>query len=241
MKHGYRSRWWGSFQSIKQAGGHVRKGEKATNVIFFRPVTKTVVSASGEETEESFPLMRTFSVFSVEQTCGLEYLWAGRTELASAVLDERYEKADAAIASTVADIRYGFNAARYCPSGDYIELPYRHQFTSMADYYETICHELTHWTEHPSRLNWDRKNTKHSYAMGELIAEIGACFLCAELGLPTAESMDNHHAYLKSWISALENDPKLIFAASAQASRAVDFIMSFSRQEAEQPDEALVG
>ena len=89
MKNGYRSRWWGSFQAIKQAGGYVRKGEKATAIVFFRPITKTVTTDTGEEKEKNFPLLRTFAVFNVEQTSGLEYLHAGRTELAPAVMDER--------------------------------------------------------------------------------------------------------------------------------------------------------
>lgn len=240
MKHGYRSRWWGSFQAVKQAGGYVRRGEKATSIILFRPVTKTVTTDTGEEEEEKFAVMRTFCVFNAEQTTGLDHFHAGRRELAPAVLDERYEKADAVIAATGADIRYGGNEARYSPTGDFIELPYRHQFATMAEYYETVGHEMVHWTEHASRLNWERRNAEHSYALGELVAEIGACFLCAELGLPTGDNLQNHQAYLKSWISSLENDPRFIFQASAQASKAADYILSFSRTPAPEPEEALV-
>jgi len=144
------------------------------------------------------------------------------------------------IAATGADIRYGGNEARYSPTGDFIELPYRHQFATMAEYYETVGHEMVHWTEHASRLNWERRNAEHSYALGELVAEIGACFLCAELGLPTGDNLQNHQAYLKSWISSLENDPRFIFQASAQASKAADYILSFSRTPAPEPEEALV-
>jgi antirestriction protein ArdC len=238
MKSGFRSRWWGSYQAIKQAGGYVRRGERATTVVFFRPITRTVVSDTGEEEEETFPVMRTFCVFNAEQTSGLEHLRAGRTELAPAILDERYEQADAAIAATEARIVFGGNEARYSPTSDQIELPFRHQFASVADYFETLAHEMVHWSQHPTRLNWEHRKAEHSYALGELIAEIGACFLCAELGLPTADTLDNHHAYVKSWISALENDPKFIFTASAQASKAVDYLLSFSRT-VEEPEAVL--
>lgn len=239
MKQGYHSRWFGSYQAIKQAGGYVRKGEKATSIIFFRPITKTVTTDTGEEKEASFPIMRTFCVFNAEQTSGLEYLWAGRTELAPTVMDERYKKADAAIAATEARIIWGGNQPRYCPSGDHIEMPFRHQFATVADFYQTLGHELTHWTEHATRLNWDRRKAEHSYALGELVAEIGASFLCAELGLPTGDTLDNHHAYLKSWLEAMQNDPRFILTASAQASKAVDLIMSFSRTPVQEPEEVL--
>lgn len=239
MRNGYRSRWWGSFQAIKEAGGYIRKGEKATHVVLFRPITKTVTTDTGDEEVETFPVMKTFCVFNAEQANGLDYLRAGRTELVPAVLDERYRTADAAIAATKVRIVHGGNQAAYNPADDHIIMPYRHQFATMADYYETVCHELVHATEHPSRLNWDRSKAEHSYALGELVAEIGACFLCAELGLPTGESLQNHQAYVKSWISALENDPKFIFQASAQASRAVDYLLSFSRTSVEETEEVV--
>jgi antirestriction protein ArdC len=240
MKNGFRSRWWGSYQAIRDAGGYVRKGEKASHVILFRPISKTVVSEdTGEEEEERFAVMRTFAVFNIEQANGLDYLRAGRTELAPAILDERYEKADAAIAATKADIRFGGNEARYNITGDFIELPYRHQFASTADFWETLAHEMAHWTGHATRLNRDQEKAKSSYALEELVAEIGACFLCAELGLPTADSLDNHHAYVKSWIAALENDPRCIFTASAQASKAVDFVLSFNKTPVEEPEAVL--
>jgi antirestriction protein ArdC len=99
----------------------------------------------------------------------------------------------------------------------------------LPEYYETLCHELVHWTEASHRLNWDRQKPENSYACGELIAELGGCFLASEMGLSTADNLINHAAYLKSWIAALKSDHKFIFKAASQASRAVDFILSFSR------------
>jgi antirestriction protein ArdC len=204
-------------------------------------VKRTVTATTGEEKEETFPLMRSIAVFNCEQTSGLEYLRAGRTELAPAVMDERYEKADAVIAATNAAIRFGGNQPRYCPSVDCIEMPFRHQFTTMADYYQTLAHEAVHWTGHHNRLN----RTQHSrvgdqsYAFEELIAEVGGCFFCEELGLATGDNLENHNAYLKSWLQAMQNDPRFIFQASAQASRAVDHLLSYSRAPAEEMEEAF--
>ena len=228
MKNGYRSRWWGTFRQIQQLGGHVRKGEKATHIILFRPLTKTRTTDDGSEVEERIPIMRTFCVFNAEQTAGLEYLWPGRTELAPAVVEERYQHADAVIAATGADIRHGGNQAFFSRSGDYIQMPFRHQFPSVPPYYESLCHEMIHWTEPSHRLNWERAS--EGYAAGELVAEIGGCFMASELGLPTGESLANHAAYLQGWLTAMGNDPKYIFKASAQASKAVDYLLSFSRK-----------
>ena len=83
----------------------------------------------------------------------------------------------------------------------------------MDEYYETIFHELVHATEHPTRLDWSRKEAENSYAMGELVAEIGACYLARELGVPASENLTNHVAYLANWLKAMKDDPKFIFTA----------------------------
>ena len=88
-----------------------------------------------------------------------------------------------------------------------------------------------------SRLNWSRKEKENTYALGELVAEIGSCYVCRELGVPATDDMTNHIAYLANWLQAMKNDPRFIFMASAQASKAADFILSFSRKE-EEPVEA---
>ena len=153
--------------------------------------------------------------------------------------DQRFAAADAAIKATEADIRHGGNWAFYCPSADYIQLPHRHQF-SLPEYYETAFHELSHWTEHRSRLDCDRSLPENSYAFMELRAELGGCFLAAELGLPTAQRLENHASYLQNWLKEMAGDPKYIFRAAAQAAKAADFILAFSREPVEEQEEALV-
>ena len=95
-----------------------------------------------------------------------------------------------------------------------------------GSYYPTILHELGHWSE--VRVGWDRE--KRRYAMGELIAEIASCFLATELGIPNGEPLENHAAYLKSWLEGMHNDPNFIFKATRQASKVCDFLLSFVRQ-----------
>ena len=137
-----------------------------------------------------------------------------------------YEPADQAIAATGADIRYGGDRAFYrrplAGDGDFIQLPHKGTFSAPKEFYATALHELMHWSEH--RLDWEG-----NYAEGELRAEIGACYALAELGVPQSDDLTNHHAYLESWLAALQRDPRFIFAASTAASKAADFVLSFSR------------
>src|SRR5947209_7667702 len=79
---------------------------------------------------------------------------------------------------------------------------------ALPQFYGTAFHELTHWTEHPSRLNWNRSKPENSYALGELIAELGGVYLAGELGLPTSQNLSNHAAYLKHWLGGMRNDSR---------------------------------
>ena len=97
-------------------------------------------------------------------------------------------------------------------------------------------HELCHWSEHESRLNWSRKDKENTYALGELVAEIGSCYLCRELGVPASDDLTNHIAYVGNWLQAMRNDPRFIFVASGLASKAADFILGFSRKPEDVPE-----
>jgi antirestriction protein ArdC len=224
--HGFQSKWWGTFNQVKNSGAHVLKGEKGTHVVLFKPVKRTSVDANGDQADDSFLVLRTFTVFNAEQTSGLQQYRVG---FAQPIEDstERYEQADAVIEATGADIRYGGNEAFYRSGEDYIQMPFRHQFQTPGSYYETTFHELCHWTE--KRVGFDRSQAENTYALGELVAEIGSCFLMGELALPTTSNLTNHAAYLKSWLTGMNGDPKFIFRAAAQASKAVEFVLNFSR------------
>jgi antirestriction protein ArdC len=225
-RSGFQSKWWATFNQVKASGAHVLKGERGTSIILFKPVKRTRVDETGEEKDDSFLVMRTFTVFNAEQTSGLQQYRVGFAQPKEDT-GERYEHADAVIESTGADIRYGGNEAFYRSGEDFIQVPYRHQFESPEAFYETAFHELCHWTE--KRVGFDRSQAENTYALGELVAEIGACFLMGELGLPTTTNMTNHAAYLESWLKGMNGDPRFIFRAAAQASKAVEFVFSFSR------------
>ena len=229
-KNSWPSRWFGTFNQIRSAGGCVRQGEKATKVILWKPIERKRSNQDGEKVDDSFLVMREFCVFNAEQTTGLDQYRVGfaQRQLNS---DERYEHADAVIDSIGADIRYGGNQAFYNTTNDFIQLPYRHQFETPESFYETAFHEHAHFSEHPTRLNWNR--AEEGYAMGELIAEMSGCMMIGELRLPMTTNLQMHCSYLKTWLDGMGRDPRFIFRAASQASKVVDFLMSFSRTTSE--------
>ena len=205
--------------------------------MFTKPITKTKKENDGTESEDKYMMLRTYSLFNLDQVDGpFDHLRATANENASTF--EQFEQADELIDATGADIRKGSQAA-YVPSGDFIVLPPKESFDSAADFAETAFHELAHWTEPANRLNWDRKG--EGYAMGELRAEITACYVATELGIPHSNRLDKSAAYVKGWLRALQDDNRAIFRASSQASRAADYLLSHVRTPDEQPAVAEAG
>ncbi len=243
-RHNLTSKWWATFNQWKAMGGkvmprptHIPSGQWGTQIVFWSPVVKTERDEEGDEKADRFFIMKTYTVFNVDQVEGahLDHLRSCTADTSEGIVID-YEPAEEAIAATGADIRYGGGKAFYSPAGDFIQCPPKATFTEPDEFYETLLHELCHWAEHPDRLNWSRKEGENTYAMGELVAEIGACYLARELGVPASDNLTNHVAYLGHWLKAMKSDPKFIFAASAQASRAADFILSFSRQPEDVPE-----
>jgi len=250
---GYLSKYWGTFNAWRSLGFQVNKrpddipaGEYGVRCVFFKPVVKVTKDRNGQDEEERFLVMRDFVVFNAEVCTGSgieEYL--ARPRNGNGFVD--YKPAEDVIAATGATIKHGGNKAVYRIEQDYIQLPPKEAFSRTHEYYATALHELTHWSGHESRL--DRLNKlarfgSEAYAMEELVAEMGSAFLCAEVGIPASDDLNNHSAYLSSWLNVLERDINAVFTASAAASRAVDLIMGFSKAPEEteavcQPEEAV--
>jgi antirestriction protein ArdC len=222
MRQGFQSRFWATFLQCKQLGGGVKRGSHGTRIILYRPLEKKQTNDEGEEETETFYLMRSFVVFNAEQVEGthLDQFRVSTAPTTPAAPDTRFDDADEVIAATDADIRFGGNRAFYVPSADFIQMPLREQFKTAGQFYETLLHELCHWSE--SRRKWEG-----TYELGELIAEIGSCYVSAELRIPHGENLDNHVAYLKGWLNAMKADPNFIFRAGSEASKAADFILAF--------------
>ena len=226
MKHGYQCKWFGTFNQIKSAGASVKKGEKAIQIVLFRPITRDRINEVGEQTEDKFFVMRTFNVFNVQQTTdGLDQFRIGFAQPTNTIF-ERFEMMDRLVEAANVYLRHGGNKAFYSPSGHYIQMPFRHQFESSEAYYATLAHEMIHHTE--KAIEFDRSQND-AYALGELVAELGSSFLLAELGLPASENMENCAAYLQHWLKAMKGDTKFIFKAAATASKAVEHLLSHVR------------
>jgi antirestriction protein ArdC len=241
MTNGFQSRWWGTFDQIKELGGMVRRrpesvppGHWGCQVVFMKPVSKaTRDKVTGEDRQERFTVMRTYTVFNVDQADG-EKLDRFRADASGepVVSHPDYEPCDRLVEALGVIIREGGNRACYHrplpdgswpqhTAGDHIEVPGRSRFHNQANYWETVFHEVSHWAE--VRLGWDHR--KEGYAMGELVAEIAACMAATELGIPQGEDIENHAAYLASWLGAMKNDPSFVFRASTQASKVTDFLL----------------
>ena len=139
---------------------------------------------------------------------------------------QRIAHADLFFAATGADILHGGNSAHYSLGSDHVQMPAFESFRSPEAYYATLAHEMTHWTKHKSRLDRELGQKKwgdEGYAKEELVAELGAAFLCADLSL-TPEPRTEHAAYIQSWLKGLKNDKRAIFAAAAHAQRAADYL-----------------
>jgi antirestriction protein ArdC len=227
IRRGFASQEWLTFRQALNLGGHVRKGERGTNICFadsFIPrVERERASEQGDDPTR-VPFLKRFTVFNVEQCDGLpahvipSIVGVADTEISPA--------AEALIAATGAKVCEGGGEAFYHRGEDFIRLPFRETFLSQADYYCTALHELGHWTAHPSRLNRDLQHRfgSSAYAREELIAELTSAFLCAHLSITP---QIRHADYLGHWLQILKEDSRAIFHAASQASKATDFLLAF--------------
>jgi antirestriction protein ArdC len=220
---GYDDPRWGTYKAIKTAGGQVRKGEKGTRVILWKPVRKKEEDENGEEAEVGYLLLRDYVVFNAEQADGLPEL-----EIAERDWDPN-DRAQSVIDRYIADggptLSYGGDRAYYNLFDDSVKLPVLEAFDDGDAYYSTAFHELVHSTGHESRL--DRiepaKFGSEPYGKEELVAEMGAAMLNGLTGISTAE--ENSAAYIASWLRTIKGDPTLVVNAAAKAQKAADLIV----------------
>ena len=225
MERGFASPHWMTYRQASELGAQVRKGERGSLVIYADRFVKKDAGANGDEAEREIRFMKGYTVFNVEQIDGLP---AHFHAPAAPRLDpvQRIDRAEAFIAAVKADIRHGGTCASYSVAEDRVRMPPFEAFRDAESYYATLAHELTHWTRHPSRLDREfgrKKWGDEGYAVEELVAELGAAFLCADLDL-TPDVRDDHASYIASWLKVLKNDRRAIFSAAGHAQRAADFL-----------------
>lgn len=222
---GYCSNRWLTFKQAQALGASVRKGEKGTPIVFFKKLEVPAQGAGGEEEIRKIPMIRTYTVFNAEQVDGLPANWSAPAVAADPI--ERDEAAEAALRSCGADIRESGDKAFYAPGPDFVNMPTLDRFETTGDHLTTLAHELCHWTGHKARLDRALLNQFGSkdYAFEELVAEIGAAFVCARLGV-AGDHIDNHAAYLSSWLKKLRDDKRAIFKAATLAQAAADMVLA---------------
>ncbi|WP_131525990.1 ArdC family protein [Shewanella oncorhynchi] len=221
---GFSSNQFLTYNQANNLGGQVRKGEKGTSIIFYKSWEKE--NEQGEK--EVIPMLKSFTVFNVEQIDGLNV-----EEVKGFNVNNSFDAIDhveSFINKTGANIVEQGDKAFFRPSTDNIVLPTRERFSNSLDFYCTALHELTHWTGAKSRLDRIKGSRFGSddYAFEELIAELGASFLMAELNI----SGDvQHESYIASWLTQLKNDKRYIFKAASAASKAHQYLIELTTQE----------
>ncbi len=246
---GYPNAVWATYRQWAELGAQVRRGEQSSPVVFWRVNGPDegedggtggggdAGGAAGEDgTDGRRPRVfaRGYSVFNVAQVDGYE-----APTLPALPEPERIGHAEAFFAALGADIRHGGNRACYVPSLDQVRMPPFPAFRDAVAYYATLAHEATHLTGHASRCARDLRGRfgEEAYAAEELIAELGAAFICADLAL-TPEPRLDHAAYVASWLRVLRGDKRAIFTAAAKAQAAADWMHARQPAAAERAWEA---
>ena len=221
---------YASFKQWTELGGHIRKGEKAEIVTFWKIQQIEEENEDGEKIIKQLPLLRYYNVFHISQVEGVEPKSIDLNELqpieeAERIKTEYMQREHIKILEKVTD------KAFYSPSLDYIQVPCKEQYQNIEEFYSTLFHEMTHSTGHKNRL--DREDVKdcmyfgsENYSKEELCAELGSAFLINKLGIASSKSFNNSTAYIQSWLRVLKNDKKFIISASSRAEKAVKYILN---------------
>ncbi len=220
QEKGYSAPLWLTYKQALEAGGNVRKGEKATQIVYLGHIVKDD-DKSGQARQ--VPFLKSYAIFNLAQCEGLEHLQSSAPKTINP--SSRDDLADQFIQSTGANVRHGESRAYYATKGDYINLPMFEAFNGMEEYYSTAFHELTHWTgaEHRLNRNMGKRFGDDSYSAEELVAELGSAFLCAEFGFDN-ETLENSAAYIDHWRKFLMNNERAFMAAASAASKATEFM-----------------
>jgi antirestriction protein ArdC len=233
LARGFTAPIWMTFKQSLELGGHVRKGESGSTVIYASRFTKTETDEHGGEVERDIPFLKTYSVFNVEQVEDLpEHFYSRPIPILDPVA--RIEHADRFFANTGSVIRHGGSKAYFSPSTDHIQMPPFESFRDAASYVAVLSHEHIHWTADSRRVGRDLSRyakDRNDRAREELCAEIGSALVCADLGIvPELEPRPDHASYLASWLTVLSNDRRAIFSAAAHAQRAAAYLHSLQPQ-----------
>ena len=238
--------FWLTYRQASQLGGYVKKGERGELVVFWKFMAKADASEEGEtEADESprssqYALAKAYTVFNARQ-CELPEEWTAKAEIQEPEQTpaQKITACDEIITTMQhrPALEHGGGRAFYRQSVDRVTMPKPETFISPEHYYSTLFHELTHATGHPSRLDRPTLTDAHrfgdtNYSKEELVAEMGAAFLCGVSGIDN-HTGDSSAAYIQGWLSVLKDDKRLLIQAASQAQRAADLILGVDASAAE--------
>jgi antirestriction protein ArdC len=218
---GYSNPAWATYDQWANLGGNVRKGEKAAKIIFFSQAKDKKAEKAGED--KVYQFARAYHVFNVEQVEGIDIVPSEDIPVSD---NQKIEACESRIIATAAKYSIGGDTACYIPSIDAIRMPALNTFQSAEHYYATFFHELTHWTSEKTRCDRDLSKGRFGnadYAFEELVAELGAAFMCQQHGI---KGDLRHAGYIDHWLKCLKADSRAIFKASALAQQASDFLLN---------------
>lgn len=225
MAKGYTDNRWLTLKQIHAKNGKLKKDAVGVKCVHCSPVRFKATDHNGDDVFVQRMAVKHFVLYNVEQTEGLvfrprkkdpNFKW-DKIEAAEKILNNSKAKI----------IEKPLDSAFYDPEKDHIVLPYRKQFKTNDRFYDTALHELGHWTGHKTRLKRDLtgKFGSEKYAKEELRAEIASMMISATIGLP--HNIEDHAAYVNSWIKVLKDDPKEIFKAATAANKIKDYLIKF--------------
>lgn len=221
---------YATFKQWSELGGHIRKGEKAEIVVFWKLQPYEDENADGEKIIKQIPLLRYYNVFHVSQVDGIEPKELDLNEFEPIEEAERI-KTEYMTREHLKILEKLTDKAFYSPTFDYIQIPCKEQYQNVEEFYSTLFHEMVHSTGYKTRL--DREDVKdcmyfgsENYSKEELTAELGSAFLVNLLGIETKNSFRNSSAYIQGWLGRLRGDKKFIVSASSKAEKAVKYILN---------------
>ena len=233
---GYGSRYWMTYRQADALGGQVRKGETSSPSVYYSQINKIEQDqASGEEQTRSIRFLKAYNVFNADQIDGLPAHYYPINKPMEPREESQHRAAiDAFFATLPIDVRHGGHAAFCSPVGDYVQMPPREAFHSDDHYASTLGHECVHWSGAKGRLDrmFGKRFGDKAYAFEELVASIGQCLVCADLGLP-GELHDNHASYIDHWLKILRGNSSAIIHAASKAEQAFNYLKAFGDAAAE--------
>jgi antirestriction protein ArdC len=229
---GHASPFWITYRQSQLLGAQVRKGERGTLAIFYRAYKAEQPERGNEEAgDRTRRVLKSFTVFNACQVDGLPERFFPQPRPAP-LATERHAAVEAFFAAIPAKVRQVGAEAFYSPVLDQVTMPELTLFNDLDHYHATLAHELSHWTGHESRLAraLGGRFGSDAYAMEELVAELSAAILGAELGLPVAH-LDHHASYLASWLKVLKGDSRAILTVAGKAEEAASLLLRLGRTE----------